>query len=161
MGALAYANLKASDGTTSTAALGQTFEIKGATWVYAKAAAALTAGQLCYLDNSFNAALATPALLTTTKPTYVVIPQFDFASGEYGWFAAGPFFLREDDVTTFKVISKIAAQNVVMYGVAATPGSVDDAVAAPIIQGLFLSAAQAVNDALTPCIATRRLATTS
>lgn len=158
---LAYANLTASDGTTSTAALGETFETKGATYVYCKATPAIAAYQACYLDNSFNAALTTPALLTTTKPTFVVIPQFAVLAGEYFWGACGPFFLREDDVTTFKVLSKIAVINVAMYATAVTAGSVDDAVAAPIIQGLFLSTASVVDDTATPCIATRRLTTTS
>lgn len=158
---LSYANLKASDGASALAQLGEFFETQGATWQYIKAAEALGAYQLCYVKVNGETALATPALLTTTRPTSIVIPQFAFASGEYGWALCGPFNLREDGVTACKVLSKIANLSVVLYGVAATPGSVDDAVANPPIQGLTLTASQAVDDTATACIATKKLTVNS
>lgn len=161
MTALAKYSFNASDGQTSQAALGQEVNVKGATWVYTKANATIPAYSLCYILADGTMSLATPALLTTTKPTEVVIPQCDFASGDYGYAACGPFQLREDNVTTFKVLANAAAANVVLYGIAATPGTVDDAVVAPIIQGLTLSAAQAGASVATACQATRRLGTTS
>lgn len=147
-------NLNSSDGTVSQAALGERRWIKGAQWVYGKAAANMTqVGSLVYFLNDGTFALATPALLTATKPTMCGVIQFTFASGEYGWVPVGPWFLREDDVTPFKVYSKIAAINVAMYAVAATPGEVDDAVAAPMVHGLILTTAVVVDDTLGSCIA--------
>ena len=160
MTALGKYNLVSSDGQTSLAALGQEINVKGATWVYTKANATILAYQACYLLDDGTMSLATATLLTTTKPTTVVIPQAAFASGDYGYVPVGPFFLREDDVTTFKVLSKIASKDVQMYGTA-TAGSVDDAVSNPPILGLFLSAAQTVDDTATACIAIRRLGTTA
>lgn len=153
---LAYVNLTASDGATSTAALGSTYEVKGATYIYTKANAAILAYQACYLLDDGTMSLATATLLTTTKPTLVVIPQFALASGDYGWAPCGPFFLREDDTTTFKVLSKIATKDLVMYG-CATAGSVDDAVSNPLIRGLTLTANQTVDDTATACIALTRM----
>lgn len=157
MAALGKYSLFASDGATSLNALGQETNIKGATWLYSKANATIPAYSLCYLLNDGTMSLATPALLTTTKPTAVVIPQFDFASGDYGYAACGAFLLREDDVTPFKVLANAAVLNVVLYGIAATPGTVDDAAVTPIIQGLFLTATQAGASVATACIAVRRL----
>lgn len=151
-----YRNLNASDGQTSTAGIGETFECNGATYQYVKANATIAAYQACYILDDGTISLATAALLTTTKPTNVCIPQFAMASGDYGWAPIGPFFLREDNVTTFKVLSKIAAKNVAMYGTT-TAGSVDDAVTNPKISGLQLTAAQTVDDVATACQAITRL----
>lgn len=161
MTALAKYSFNASDGQTSLAALGQEVNVKGATWQYTKANATIPAYSLCYLLADGTMSLATPALLTTTRPTNVIIPQCDFASGDYGYGAVGPFELREDGVTNFKVLANAAAANVVLYGIAATPGTVDDAVVNPPIQGLLLAAAQAGASVATACFATRRLSTTS
>lgn len=161
MTGFAAPNLTASDGAISQAALGQTFETKGATYEYCKAAEAIAAYQLCYIKADGTMALATATLLTTTRPAKIVIPQFAFASGDYGWAACGPFYLREDDVTNFKVLSKIANLSVVLYGQNTTPGSCDDAVANPPIQGLTLLASQTVDDTATACVATKRLTVNS
>lgn len=160
MSAHAQYNLTASDGTTPSAAVGQEINVKGATYKYIKASGALSAFGLAYIKVDGNTAQATAALLTTTRPTEVVIPQFALADGEYGYAACGPFGLREDGTTAFKVISKIAVVSVAMYGTA-TAGAVDDAVSAPIVQGLTLSAACVVDDTATACVATRKLTTTS
>lgn len=151
-----YRSLNASDGATSLAALGETYEINGATYQYVKANATITAYQVCYILDDGTISLATAALLTTTKPTNVCVPQFAMASGDYGWAVIGPCFLREDGTTTFKVLSKIAAKNVLMYGTT-TPGSVDDAVTNPKISGLQLTAAQTVDDTATAFQATTRM----
>ena len=159
MTALGKYNLTASDGTTSQDALGQEINIKGATWVYTKANAAIAAYQVCYFLADGTISLATATLLTTTKPTLICIPQFAFAINEYGYAPVQFQPLREDNSTTFKVLSKIASKDVVMYGTA-TAGSVDDAVSNPIIQGLVLTAAQTVDDTATACVAYRRLSST-
>ena len=161
MTALAKYSFNETDGTTSLNALGQKVEVKGSTWQYTKANATIPAFSLCYILADGTMSLATPALLTTTKPTEVVIPQCSFASGDFGYAARGPFQLREDNVTTFRVLANASAASVVMYGIAATPGTVDDAVVTPIIQGLTLSAAQAGASIATACVATRALSTTS
>lgn len=158
---LAYANLKASDGAIPSAQPGEFFETNGATWQYIKAAEALAAYSLCYVKANGETALATATLLTTTRPAAVVIPQFAFASGDYGWALCGPFYLREDGVTTCKVLSKIATLSLVMYGQNTTPGSADDAVANPPIQGLTLTASQTVDDTATACVATKKLTVNS
>lgn len=156
MTALGKYALTASDGQTSLNAQGQEINIKGATWKYTKANAIIPAFSLCYILDDGTMSLATPTLLTTTKPTEIVIPQFAFASGDYGYAAVGPFFLREDDSTTFKVLSKISAKDVQMYGTT-TAGSADDSVSNPLIEGLTLTAAQTVDDTATACVAVRRL----
>ena len=63
---------------------------------------------------------------------------------------------QSDDTTTFKVLSKIANKDVVLYGTA-TAGSVDDAVSNPPIRGLLLTANQSVDDTATACVAVQRL----
>lgn len=156
MTALAKYSLNASDGATSLAALGQEINVKGATWKYVKAAATIAAFQACYVLDDGTIALTTPTLLTTTKPTEIVIPQFAFASGDFGYAPVGPFFLREDDSTTFKVLSKAATKDLQMYATT-TAGSVDDAVSNPLIEGLTLTATQTVDDTATACVAVRRL----
>lgn len=156
MTALAKYALTASDGATSLNALGQEINVKGATYIYTKANAIIPAFSLCYILDDGTMALATPTLLTTTKPTQIVIPQFAFAANDFGYVPAGPFFLREDDSTTFKVISKIAAKDVQMYATT-TAGSIDDVVSNPLIEGLTLTAAQTVDDTATACVAVRRL----
>lgn len=154
-------NLTASDGTVAQFGLGDIYEKGGASWQYVQASAAVDAFSLVRIVNgAFTIAETTVADLTTTRPNNVGVVQYGFATGEYGWVAIGPFILREDGVTTFKVLSKVAAAGVVLYGTA-TAGSVDDAVAAPIIQGLTLTTACAADDTAAPCIATRRLSTTS
>lgn len=157
MTGFAQFNLTSSDGTISQAALGQEINVKGAVWRYFKASAAISAYQSCIMADDGTIQPSTIAL-STTVPSIICIPQFAFASGEYGWAPVGPFLLREDDVTAFKVISKIAAKDVAMY-TNATAGSVDDSTAgsAVKIQGLNLTAAQTVDDTATACIAVTRL----
>ena len=128
----------------------------GARYKYVQASAAIDAFSLCRVTATNTVAESTATDLTTTRPGLVCIPQFSVAASQYCWAPIGPFTLREDNVTTFKVLSKIASASVAMYG-SATAGSVDDAVTNPLIAGLTLTAAQTVDDTATACIAAHRL----
>src|SRR5258708_7076636 len=108
MGSHAYANLTASDGTTALAEVGSTFETKGARYLYCKAtAAAIAAYSICSGANPAAMEIATTTTATAlgTAGGWVVIPQFAVAASEYFWAPAGPFYLREDDSTAFKVLA--------------------------------------------------------
>lgn len=148
-------NLTSSDGTTPQAALGQEINVKGATYQYFKAAGAINAYDSCTVDNTWQAVQGT----TTTsgaKPTLFCIPQFAVASGEYFWAPVGPFYLREDNSTTFKVNAIAGTVNSVKTYTSATAGYVDDA-ATDLIAGLTLTSTTGGSNAATPCIATQRL----
>lgn len=152
----AYANLNAPD-VVAQAGLGDEFQTAdGAVYKYVQASAAIDAFSLVRITNANTAAETTIADLTTTRPGLCGIPQFAIPSGQFGWVPVGPFTLREDGTTPFRVLSRIANPNVVMYA-SATAGSVDDAVNNPPIRGLMLTAAQAVDDQPTACIAVSRL----
>ncbi len=166
MAGMAQYNLTATDGTTSTAALGQVVNIKGANWRYIKAK-----GALAIYDYAIAIATDTgefgqgsysgtyPALNVVSE---ICIPQFAFADGEYGWAPIGPFFLREDDVTNFKVNTlTLAVLNVILY-TSATAGAVDDSSSSQVqIQGLTILSTVGGSTAATPCKATRILAVNS
>lgn len=156
----AYVNLTGPEDVPS-AALGDLFLAPhDATYKYVQASAAVDAFSLCRITATNTIAESTATDLTTTRPAGVCIPQFAVANGQYCWAPVGPFTVREDNVTTFKVLSKIANASVVMYGTA-TAGSVDDAVSNPPIQGLTLTAACTVDDTATACVATQRLTVNS
>ena len=136
-GQLLQANLTSSDGTTPKFALGTRMEIKGATYMYFIADAAIAAYSACTVQNDFDAEEAT----TTTsgaKPTLVCIPQFAVADNEYFWAPIGPFRLREDGTTTFKVNAALNCAGSVKLYTTATDGVVDDS-ATDLIAGLFLT----------------------
>lgn len=155
MTAAAYANLTAVDGTTSTAQLGQEFNSKGATWMYVKASATCSAYKACIVAADGTIQPITTALATGVVAD-VVIPQFDFASGDYGWAPVGPFNLREDNVSNFKVSAlTLDAVNAIQY-TTATPGSVDDT-ATVQIKGLRLLSTVGGSTADTACVAESRL----
>lgn len=130
-------NLAASDGTTAQAALGQLIEVKGATWMYVKAGAAIVAYDLVQVEST-GVTTATNSATTTTagsKPAIMGCAQFAVAIGEYFWLPIGPFHLREDDSTYFYCNALIScAQDVKLY-TTATAGSVDDSVTT-LIEGL-------------------------
>lgn len=149
-------NLTSSDGLTPQAEVGATYVTKGAHYQYFKASAAIDAYSLCGISDTLTIAEVTAAVLTTTRPGGIAIPQFSVGSGEYCWAPVGPFYLREDNVTPFKVLSKAANADVALYGTG-TAGSVDDAVSNPVISGLTLTASQAGTDVATACIAFTRL----
>lgn len=152
----AYYNLFASDGAVPTARLGQETNTKGATWMYIKAGANLAAYQGCVVNDE---GVAVPGTTTNAgaDPQDVVIPQFAFAEGEFGWAPVGPFGLREDGVTPFRVSAlTLCAENVKLY-TSATAGSVDDA-ATTLITGLSLTETNAGGAAADmPCVAVSRL----
>lgn len=158
MTAQAKYNFSATDGTTSLAALGQEVNIKGATWMYVKASTSISAYQACIVTPvTCTIQPLTTALAASVGPVAdVVVPQFDFASGEYGYAPVGPFNLREDNSTTFKVSAlTLDAAGAKQY-TTATPGSVDDS-STTLINGLTLSSTVGGATANTACTASSRL----
>lgn len=151
-------NLTASDGTTAKFAIGTVANVKGAQYMYLKANAsvALTAYAACTISNAF---LATMGTTTTSgaKPTLVAIPQFAVAVSEYFWAPIGPFYLREDGSTTFKVLSALNCADSVKLYTTATDGVVDDA-ATDLIAGLLLTETITTAEAA-DCIAVQTLVT--
>lgn len=121
-------NLTASDGTTAKAAVGDEAWICGSLYRYHKAtAAAIAAYSAC--------SGATPAVMekaTTTTATalgtaggFACVPQFAVAASEYFWAPVGPFYLREDNSTTFKVTAANVTAGNLLYSTA-TGGQLDD-----------------------------------
>jgi ATP phosphoribosyltransferase len=121
-------NLTASDGTTAKHGVGDRINIKGAEYGYFKAtAASIAAYSAC--------SGATPAAMeegTTTTATalgtaggFACVPQFAVAASEYFWAPVGPFYLREDGVTTFKINAANAAAGAQLFSTA-TDGVLDD-----------------------------------
>lgn len=157
MTGLAYYNLTASDGTTSTAALGQTIEIKGARYVYLKAGEAITAYDCVYFTKTWTAYQTnTGDSGFSTAPKGYAIPQFAVASGEYFWAPTGPFYLREDDSTNFKVnVLASCVTDVVLYATT-TDGAVDDA-GTYKIQGLAMVATVGGAQTTAACVAYQQL----
>lgn len=156
---VAQVNLTQSDGATSNGALGETYETKGAMWLYVKASATITQYQACIVGDDGTCQPLTTTLATSPVAT-IVIPQFAFASGDYGWAPCGPFFLREDEVTTFKVNNgnSPSAKDVVLYS-HATAGYVSDQTASSAIKitGLqFIATATSAGTAYA-CVAQRRM----
>lgn len=160
MGSQFYYNLTASDGTTATAAVGQRIEVKGVTYIYCKATAATIAAYAVCSG-------ATPAVMkeaTTTTATalgtaggFVAIPQFAVAASEYFWAPTGPFYLREDGSTTFKVLAANVTAGNLLYSTA-TAGVLDDDSSGstiPVI-GLVLTETVTTQEAA-DCVAFRQL----
>jgi len=152
----AMPNLTASDGTTPQAALGQTIEIKGATYQYFIADGAITAYDACYIQDDFDASPITTTL-SGARPCGVCIPQFAVADNEYFWAPVGPFFKREDGSTTFKVKAAASCAADVKLYTTATAGVVDDS-ATDLIAGLLLTETITGAEAA-DCIAFQRLVT--
>lgn len=151
-------NLYATDGTTSDGALLQEINIKGATWMYVVASTAITAYQACIVTRSTGTIqpLTTALAASVGVVADIVIPQFDFASGEYGYAPVGPFNLREDNVTTFKVSALTLSVAGAKTYTTATAGSVDDT-ATTLIAGLTLLTTVGGSTANTGCFASTRL----
>lgn len=149
-------NLTASDGLVPQAALGTIADVKGATYMYLKAAGSIAAYSLCTIQNDFDAEEGT----TTTsgaKPTGCAVPQFAVADLEYFWAPVGPFFLREDGVTKFKVNAALNCAGSVKLYTTATDGVVDDT-ATDLVAGLTLTETITTAEAA-DCIAVQRLVT--
>lgn len=156
MTAVGMYNLTSSDGLTAQFALGTEINVKGATYAYFKAAGSIAAYSLCTVQNDGDAEEGT----TTTsgaKPTGCCVPQFAVADLEYFWAPVGPFFLREDGVTKFKVNAAASCVGSVKLYTTATDGVVDDA-ATDLVQGLTLT--ETITSAESAdCIAVTRLTT--
>lgn len=150
-------NLTSSDGTTAQFRLGDIINVCGATYMYLIADGAITAYSACSIQNDFDAQMATSAL-SGAKPTAFAIPQFAVADNEYFWAPVGPFFLREDGVTTFKVNALASCAGSVKLYTTTTDGSVDDATGAgqDLIAGLCLTETITTAESA-DCIAVQRL----
>lgn len=149
-------NITSSDGLIPQAGLGDIANICGAVYQYFRAAGSIAAYSLCTVQNDFDAEEGT----TTTsgaKPTACCIPQFAVADLEYFWAPIGPFFKREDDLTTFKVNAALNCAGSVKLYTTATDGVVDDA-ATDLVQGLTLTETITAAEAA-DCIAVQRLVT--
>lgn len=152
-------NLTASDGTTATATLGETRNVKGAWYVYCKSAAATALGAMCTVS---NAGVATAGTTTTSgaKPTLVVIPQFAIAAAdEYFWgWNGGTALTREDGSTTFKVLAANCAHSVKVYTTGTAGVIDDDSSGTDLIHNLLLTETVTTQEAA-DCIAVGRLGT--
>ena len=149
-------NLTSSDGSTPQFGLFDTINVSGATYAYFMADGAIDAYSACTVQNDFEAQEAT----TTTsgaKPTLVCVPQFNVADNEYFWAPIGPFFLREDGTTTFKVLAALNCAGSVKLYTTATAGVVDDT-ATDLIAGLTLTETITTAEAA-DCIAVQCLVT--
>lgn len=149
-------NLTASDGTTAQAGLGDEINVGGATYKYCQASGALAAYACCHITAAMLAIESTTTLVgTAARPTGFIIPQFAVATGEYFWGPVGPFYLREDSSTTFKVLAANAATSVRLY-TTATAGVLDDAVTTGLVAGLQLTETVTTQEAA-DCVACTRL----
>jgi hypothetical protein len=70
-------------------------------------------------------ATTTTATALGTAGGFACIPQFAFAASEYGWCPVGPFYLREDGSTKFKVLAANVTGGALLYSTA-TDGVLDD-----------------------------------
>lgn len=168
MTAMGMYNFSSSDGTTRNFTLGTTAENKGATWMYI-----LAKGALAIYDYAIMIATNTgefgqgsysgtyPALNVVSE---IVVPQFAFADGDYGWAPCGPWPpIRNDGVaSTYKVNAlTLAVLNTILY-TSATAGAVDDSSSSQVqIEGLTLLSTVGGSTAATTCKATRKLAVNS
>lgn len=130
-------NLTSSDGLIAQAGLGDIANICGAVYQYFKASGAIAAYAACMNTDAWLAAEGTTTL-SGARPTLVCIPQFAVADLEYFWAPIGPFFLREDNSTTFKVKAAASCVLGVKLYTTGTGGVVDDS-ATDLIAGLSLT----------------------
>lgn len=168
MSVMGMYNFSSSDGTTRNFTLGSTVENKGTTWMYilAKGALAIYDFALMIATNTGEFGQGSysgtyPALNVVSE---IVIPQFAFADGEYGWAPCGPISpIRNDGIaSTYKVNAlTLAVLNTILY-TSATPGAVDDTSTTQVqIEGLTLLSTVGGSTAATACKATRKLAINS
>lgn len=133
-------NLTSSDGTTPQAGVGDEINVKGATYVYCKATAAtIAAYAACSGANPSVVEEATTTTVTAlgTGGGFFCVPQFAVAASEYFWAPVGPFYLREDGETSFKVLAANATAGAQLNSTA-TDGVLDDAATKAAI-GLVLT----------------------
>lgn len=128
MGSQFHYNLTAAEESQS-AALGQVTEVKGASYQYFQATAATIAAYSACSGASPGAmeeATTTTATALGTAGGLACIPQFDVAASYYFWAPVGPFYLREDGSTKFKVLAANVTAGNLLYSTA-TDGVLDDA----------------------------------
>ena len=153
-------NLTSSDGTVSQAEVGEIRIVKGAQYVYCKAtAASIAAYSVCSGASpaAVQAATTTTATALGTAGGFACIPQFDVAASEYFWAPVGPFYLREDDVTTFKVLAANLTAGNLLYSTG-TAGVLDDDSSGstiPLVGGVLTTTVS--TQAATPLVAWRQL----
>lgn len=153
-------NLKSSDGTTAQAEVGAILETKGATYMYCKATAAtIAAYSACSgaTPGAMEEATTTTATALGTAGGFACIPQFAVAASEYFWAPVGPFYLREDDVTKFKVLAANVTAGNLLYSTA-TDGVLDDDSSGSTIPllGLVLTETVTTQEAA-DCVSFRKL----
>lgn len=121
----------------------------GAEYIYIKASAALTAGDLCIVDKDGNATSATTAGVGTA-PQKLCFPQIDFASGDYGYAAiSGPMG---------KINSAASATGSAKMYTTTTAGRVSStSTSSVLVQGLKLNATTGGSAAVVAGYATKRL----
>lgn len=128
MTAQAGYNLTSSDGTDPQFGVGDRINVCGAEYVYCLATAATIAANSACSGASpavMEEATTTTATALGTAGGLGVVPQFAVGASEYFWGAAGPFYLREDGVTTFKVLAANVTGGALLYSTA-TDGVLDD-----------------------------------
>lgn len=157
---LAYYDLTAVSpvNAASVAALGEVRVVKGAYWMYVKAASAVAKYDACIVHNDYTMEKITTTLASAViKP--VVIAQFAFAANDFGWAPVGPFFLREDDTSNFKVTVLASAVLDVPLYTTATAGKLDDTSSGSTIQirGLKIHATDSGSGSSIACSAVERL----
>lgn len=160
MTAIAQVNLTSSDGTTPQFQVGTEYNTDGATYVYCKATAAtIAAYSACSgaTPAAMEEATTTTATALGTAGGFACIPQFAVGASEYFWGAVGPFYLREDGVTKFKVLAANVTGGALLYSTA-TDGVLDDSSAGSTIPlvGLTLTETVTTQEAA-DCVSFRRL----
>lgn len=150
-------NLTSSDGTTPLFGLGDEIQVKGNRWKYVKASGAVAAYQLVHITAAGLAIESTTTLVgTAARPTQLAVAQFAIADTEYAWVPIGPFRIREDGSTTFKVNAALNCATSVKLYTTGTAGVVDDTATTGVVQGLSLTETITTAEAA-DCVAVTRL----
>lgn len=129
-------NLTSSDGDTPQAQVGEYRIIKGAGYLYCRATAAtIAAFSACSGANpaAMEEATTTTATNLGTAGGFAVVPQFAVGASEYFWGFAGPGYLREDNVTRFRVLAANCSAGAQLFSTA-TDGVLDDTSAGSTIE---------------------------
>lgn len=157
MTAIAQVNLTSSDGTTPQFQVGTEYNTDGATYVYCKATAAtIAAYSACSgaTPAAMEEATTTTVNALGTAGGFFCVPQFAVGASEYFWAPVGPFYLREDGVTKFKVLAANASAGALLNSTA-TDGVLDDASTTAVI-GIVLTETVTTQEAA-DCVAFRRV----
>lgn len=134
---MAQENLLSSDGTVAQAEIGEYRIIKGAGYRYFKStnAAILAYAAVSGPDPSqVQSATITTATALGTAGGFAGIPQFAVGALEYFWALAGPFYLSDDDATSFLLSMAASATAGNQLYSSAVAGVVSDSSAASAIK---------------------------